>query len=297
MTPRGSAPWAGLRFIGLGISSLGITGFGVIGFWTAGISLGAMAVFPAMADDAVRSRLSAGVRVTVRGVVDGDTVMISPAPDGAPEVRLVGIQAPKLALGRTGFKAWPLADRAKVHLERMVLGKTVTLYFGGTRRDRHNRHLAHLFRDDGTWVQGHMLAGGMARVYSFPDNRAVVPDMLARETAARRARRGIWRHPFYAVRPVAAAPLMRQLGTFQLIQGRITGAARVKSRVYLNFGDDWRTDFTITVGGKARRVFEKTGIDLLHLKHRIVRVRGWLRKRNGPMIEASHPGQIEIIHE
>ena len=28
-----------------------------------------------------------------------------------------------------------------------------------------------------------------------------------------------------------------------------------------------------------------------------VRVRGWLRKRNGPMIEASHPGQIEIIHE
>jgi len=28
-----------------------------------------------------------------------------------------------------------------------------------------------------------------------------------------------------------------------------------------------------------------------------VRVRGWLKPRNGPMIEASHPEQIELLEE
>ena len=38
-------------------------------------------------------------------VIDGDTVVLE---DGR-QVRLVGIQAPKLALGRPGFRAWPSA--------------------------------------------------------------------------------------------------------------------------------------------------------------------------------------------
>lgn len=257
--------------------------------------IGIVAASPVMADDAVRTQLAAGARVTVSEVVDGDTVIVTPPPDGAPQIRLIGIQAPKLPLGRKGFKVWPLAAKSKSHLERLALGQAVTLYFGGARRDRHGRHLAHLFRDDGVWVQGRMLADGMARVYTFPDNRAAAPAMLTRENAARRARRGIWRHPFYGVRPIEAAALMRRLGTFQLIEGRVVEAARVKSRVYLNFGADWRTDFTVFIGGKARRAFEKAGTDLLGLKNRFVRIRGWLRKRNGPMIEASHPEQLELI--
>jgi micrococcal nuclease len=36
-------------------------------------------------------------------VIDGDTVVLG---DGR-EVRLVGIQAPKLPLGRAGFPTWP----------------------------------------------------------------------------------------------------------------------------------------------------------------------------------------------
>ncbi len=48
--------------------------------------------------------------------------------------RLVGIQAPKLPLGRPGFSTWPLAWEAKRALERLVLGQRVTLSFGGRRR-------------------------------------------------------------------------------------------------------------------------------------------------------------------
>ena len=169
-------------------------------------------------------------------IVDGDTLVLG---DGR-EVRLVGIQAPKLPLGRAGFKAWPLAEEAKQSLSALTLGRAVTLGYGGRRIDRHGRALAHLFDPQGRWIQGRLLDLGMARVYSFADNRALVPEMLAREAAARAARRGIWADPFYAVRP--AAQSMGHIGGFELVEGRVRAVAVVRSRVYLNFGDDWRED-------------------------------------------------------
>ena len=136
---------------------------------------------------AVEAGLEAGRTARVSGVVDGDTVAL----DDGVTVRLVGIQAPKLPLGRPGFVAWPLADEAKAALEALALGRRVTLYYGGRRTDRYGRALAHLYRDDGLWIQGELLALGMARVYSFQDNRAIVPSMLARDAAARMARLGV----------------------------------------------------------------------------------------------------------
>jgi hypothetical protein len=80
-----------------------------------------------------------------------------------------------------------------------------------------------------------------------------------------------------------------------LIEGRVADAVKIKGQVYLNFGQDWRKDFTITLKAKVARLFAKAGVDPLGFKGRMVRVRGWLKKYNGPMIEASHPEQIEVI--
>ena len=240
--------------------------------------------------------LHPGAQSLVARVVDGDTVVLKTPIDGASQVRLVGLQAPKLPLGRKNFPLWPLAHESKRALEDLVLGRTVRLFFGGEKKDRYGRLLAHLGAPGGVWVQGEMLRQGMARVYSFPDNRAVVGDMLALERGARDARRGIWGHPFYALRDAAdTAAVARLAGTFQIIRGRVLNAQRVKSRVYLNFGDNWRDDFTVTIPSQARRMFAKTGIDPLSFEGKTVRVRGWLKKYNGPMIEASHPEQIEVI--
>ena len=82
-----------------------------------------------------------------------------------------------------------------------------------------------------------------------------------------------------------------------MVAGRVVDAVRIKSRIYLNFGDDWRDDFTVTLDARARSLFEQSGRDPLTLKGRTVRVRGWLRQRNGPMIEATHPEQIEVVGE
>ncbi len=233
-------------------------------------------------------------------VVDGDSVVLDRAVRGTRRVRLVGLQAPKLPLGRPGFPTWPLAANSKQALAALVLDKRVTLALGGAAKDRHGRLLAHLYGpagdgSAGAWVQGAMLEAGMARVYTVPDTRARVPEMLAAERRARVARRGIWGDPFYAIRtPTNAA---RHVGTFQVVQGRVLDVARVKSRVYLNFGPDWRTDFTVTLDARARRLFKKAGIDPLTLKDRSIRVRGWLKRRNGPAIKATHPEQIEVLAE
>ena len=89
--------------------------------------------------------------------------------------------------------------------------------------------------------------------------------------------------------------LSQKLGTFQLIEGRVLDAAKVKGTVYLNFGADWRTDFTISIPREALKLFEVDGVDPLSLIGESVRVRGWLIKRNGPMIRATHPEQIELL--
>jgi len=263
-----------------------LLGFAVL---TASQARSKDAAHPALRD------LAPGGSATVREIIDGDTVLLDREISGSREVRLVGLQAPKLPLGRSGFREWPLAKDAKAALSEMVLDRTVELGFGGMRLDRYGRLLAHLTREDGLWVQGALLEAGLARVYSFADNRARVAEMLARERAARTARRGIWSHPYYAIRsPETAA---KHINSFELVEGKVLDVAIVAGRAYLNFGENWRTDFTVSLTSKVVRLFTSEGLRPESYKGRRVRVRGWLQSRDGPMIEATHPDQIEVIDE
>ncbi|MDX1576243.1 MAG: thermonuclease family protein [Kiloniellales bacterium] len=251
---------------------------------------------PSHAAGAADPTLDLAERAQVVEVIDGDTVLL----DDGRHVRLVGIQSPKLPLGRSGFDAWPLAEEAKSALGELTLGRDVGLGYGGRQTDRHGRALAHLYLlgetgEPDLWVQGALLEAGMARVYSFADNRALIGEMLARERQARTLRRGIWADPFYAVQTPEG--LDGHAGSFQIVEGIVLNAALVKGRVYLNFGVDWRSDFTVTLAPAVRRVFEAEGIDPLAYGGQKVRVRGWIESFNGPMIEASHPEQIEVIED
>jgi len=94
-------------------------------------------------------------------VVDGDTLFL----DDRAQVRLVGIRAPKLPLGRRNFKAWPLVEEAKRVLEALTLGRMVHLSYGGRRTDRYGHALAHLHRagwasgyDPGQWPESYQPA-------------------------------------------------------------------------------------------------------------------------------------------
>lgn len=250
--------------------------------WAAVASAPALAGAPAVLAPMGEAR--------VTGVIDGDTVVL----DDGRQVRLVGIQAPKLPLGRPNFKAWPLAGEAKTALERLTAGQKVRLLKGEAVEDRHGRVLAHLERsEDGLWIEGEMLRQGLARVYTFFDNRKAAAEMLAIEDEARAARRGLWANPFYAVRD--AATVARHVDGFEIVEARVRAVAKVKGRYYLNFGDDWRRDFTVKIERRNAKLFDRASLDLTQWAGKLIRVRGWVAWQNGPMIEATHPEQITLL--
>ena len=229
--------------------------------------------------------------VKVTAVVDGDTITLATGKD----VRLTGIQAPKLSLGRPNFAEWPLANEAKGYLESLSLEQSFALHIGGNVQDRHGRVLAHPVSQSGLWLQGEMVRAGFARVYTFADNRSQAAPLYALEREARAALRGIWAHPFYAIRPTTPKALEPDIATFQVVQGHVQAAEKVRSRIYLNFGDDYREDFTVSIDRSVWSLFEDSGVDPLGYAGRVIRVRGWIRDFNGPLIELTHPEQLELV--
>ena len=66
-------------------------------------------------------------------------------------------------------------------------------------------------------------------------------------------------------------------------------------RAYLNFGRDWRTDFTVTIAPEDLKAFRAANIDPASYAGKRVRVRGWIERMNGFEIEAAVPEAIEIL--
>lgn len=222
----------------------------------------------------------------VAAVIDGDTLALA---DGRT-LRLAGIITPK--------QDEPLASAARLALADIVLERTVILAFGARRMDRHGRLVAQawLAAADGTgsaWLQGRLLSDGLARVATTEDTRLLAAEMLNLEMGARAAGRGLWADPAYAVRAVGDSGLL--LDRFQIVEGRPAAADLRRNRGYLNFGDDYKTDFTLSFGPDALRLLESGGISIHSFKGVRLRVRGWLRWFNGPMIDITHPEQIEVL--
>src|SRR5262244_1256282 len=74
------------------------------------------------------------------GLADGGSVLVAEVSDGdsmrladGRELRLLGIQAPKLAKGRRGFEEWPLSHEARDALASLAEKQSVTLHFATTR--------------------------------------------------------------------------------------------------------------------------------------------------------------------
>jgi hypothetical protein len=80
-----------------------------------------------------------------------------------------------------------------------------------------------------------------------------------------------------------------------LVRGRVRAVARAQEFVYLNFGEDWRRDFTVRAAARDAAGFARQGLDLEQLAGQEVLVRGPLFEANGPMIELVHPAQIEVM--
>lgn len=189
-----------------------------------------------------------------------------------------------------------LARQAIDALRGLSRHRYVTLAANYPKEDRYGRLRAQVFfRHDKAqpWLQLAMLRRGLARVNITPDRRECASALYAAERAARAARAGIWAYPAYAVR--MPGELAGETGTFQIVEGVVRAADVRGGRAYLNFGRDWRTDFTATISPDDMKLFRREGIDPRGYAGMRVRVRGWIESMNGPEIEISAPEQIEVL--
>lgn len=227
----------------------------------------------------------------IAGIGASGTLVLATPVEGATEVVLAGIDIPD----GTGGRATVAAD-AHRQLAELLTGQPVCLATaaGGdvANLDRYGRLAAQVQRADGLWVQGRLLAEGLARVHPTPLARSRIAEMLALEARARADRRGLWRLASGRIQDAEAVdPAATGL---QIIEGRVLEAERRGDWWYLNFGADWRRDFTVTLHKRALPLFAASGIEPYALRGRVVRVRGFLQWLNGPMIEVLVPEQFEI---
>lgn len=120
----------------------------------------------------------------VRRVADGDTFVL----ESGPRVRLLGIDAPE-------HGEHPLAERAKLALEELVLGRFVKLERGRPDRDRYERFLRYVFVErDGEqlFVNAELVRRGLAEVYRKAETDERLREIISAEEEARRAARGLW---------------------------------------------------------------------------------------------------------
>ena len=200
----------------------------------------------------------------------------------------------------------PVVAQLRRYLRDNIVGRSLVIRQEEIYpRNRYGLPLLQMEELDGRWVQQYLLEQGLAQLR---ENDLMVDEavMLHRaEDRARQARRGIWGTEFGAVKSAGKpGKLWPFLNSYQHVEGILQKIAYRGDWLYLNFGPDWREDFTVAIhhndlsakgwpqlvddARRRRKVFVEG-------RYR-VRVRGVLSLWNGPAIIIANPKQIEFFY-
>jgi micrococcal nuclease len=207
-------------------------------------------------------------------------------------VHLEGIRLPHAAQDHAPAT---IADQAFQVLNGMARGQKLVVTAILPKEDRYDRVRGQVFNEDSPdpWLQRTLLKTGMARVDIAPDRTECAAELYGAEGEARAAHLGLWALPAYAVRNPDG--LGFDTGTFQIVQGTVLSADMKDGRAYIDFGPDWKTDFTVTIAPVDMANFRREGVDPRDYAGKTIRVRGIVQQFNGPEIEIANPEQIEVL--
>jgi endonuclease YncB( thermonuclease family) len=217
--------------------------------------------------------------VHVAAVRDGRTLVL----DDGHELRLAGIET---------------NDDSKTVLRALAEGKTLQFGYLGASHDRYGRLFGFTFADGiQPSLQAALLEQGAARVSARVGDEKCAKALLAIESNARQARRGLWADPkFMVLQANDITKIGIEQGHFALVEGVVLSAHERGATTYLNFGRHWTHDFSVTIPRRLTRAFALAGVDLKALERHRIRVRGWIEQRRGPIIAVDVPEQIEIVN-
>ena len=172
--------------------------------------------------------------------------------------------------------------------------------------DRYQRSLIHLVDHD-VWLQKAWVAEGIFRVLpgmASSQGLACLGELYRAEMGAVQGQRGLWSESKNTVLDAQdVAELKKHIAEFVLVEGGVRAVGKGGGRHFINFGEDWRSDFTVVV---PQSVLSDWPQDLQHpqflqdrslssLVGQRVRVRGWMTSYRGPEIIVDDLSQIEIL--
>jgi micrococcal nuclease len=203
-------------------------------------------------------------------------------------VRIAGLDLPQPDRGdpRT-------AQAAHDFLAARLIGQRVELDLLTQGTDRWDRVMADLFGPGGS-IADAILQAGFGRVRPEFETRSCAAGRLAEEEEGRRAGRGIWRDPEYAVvSPFDLEALQRRAGQFVIIEGRVRRVGFGRSRIYLDLGR--YPGPTIVIARKLESAFAQAGSPLDAFSGQTIRARGVLDDRYGLRLEVGERAMIEVL--
>ena len=208
---------------------------------------------------------------------------------GGSVAHLEGIRLP---LGAADHASDSFRRQALLDLSALTHNRSLTLAGIPPIEDRYGRIRSQVFAG-GDWIQAELLEQGLARVSIAPDRADCAARLYAAESRARAARAGLWSSSAYAIR--TARDIERDLGTFQIVEGRVTSVSERDGHAWLRFGDVSGADFAAYVSEDDLRTFHAMGVDPRGYQNREIRVRGIIENLQGPAIAVANPMQIEVI--
>jgi hypothetical protein len=239
--------------------------------------------------------LASGVLASTLGSpAAGQEACSVPAHEGETVV-LAGRTADGLLLLADGRKVRLSGlDAASLRLPDGLEGNEATLVSPGPA-DRHGAVRSDLLVDAVSLSQ-RLLAEGRARVRPAPGDAACYARLYAVERGAVRRALGLWGEPGYAMGDAADPDAVsRQRDRFAVVTGRVLHVGVAERWIFIDFGGDWKTDVTLTIRVKDRARFAEAGLAVETLEGQVIRARGVVTMRGGPMIEITEPAAIQRI--
>ena len=138
-----------------------------------------------------------------------------------------------------------------------------------------------------------LVAAGLAPVDAGEADALCRPALLVAEGAARSAGRGLWAEP--VARSDEAARLAAGAGRFMVAEGRVRSVGERRAWTYLNFAAPGVDSLTVTLSRRTWRTLVARGLDAAALRGRLVRARGLVEVRRGPVIEVAAPEMLEVL--
>jgi endonuclease YncB( thermonuclease family) len=205
--------------------------------------------------------------------------------------RALLLEGVRLPMGGADHAPARLADEARATLLSLAREGTVTGTAIPPKQDRYDRVRVQGFSDAG-WLQRVLLEQGLARVAISPDRSECAGALYGFEAVARRAGRGLWGASAYRIR-TDRDDWRPDVGSFQVIEGRVGRVSDRDGVLALDFGSDGRSGLLVTVTGPDRRNFRDAG----SFTGRRLRVRGIVQSVNGrPVIALANTAQIEVLN-